>query len=574
MTCRSYITGAPKRVADILVQALIDMGVDHFFGVIGGPISPVFDAILMNPLATVVQSRQESGAAFAAMGYHRTSGRVPCVLVTAGPGATNLITGVAAADAERTPMVILAGDVAWAVKGGRLLQDSGPQGLNIEHLFDGVTRGAFRIRQPKSAVCHLIQALELATNPSRSGPVLVVVPIDQASVVTSSPSIVNTSRVHHDAYRVQTEAVIGIRDKILNAKRPLLVLGAGCRPYVQSIETLLAEFKVPFITTPRAKGVVSESHSCSLRHGGLAASVWAREYCRRGVDLAVVLGTDLDDCSIGQTPYVSEGGELIHVDLDASVFNRNLPTTLGIVADIDQFINTLTIATYGKSSLKLQDEVIEIKAGTAFDIPTFETCTSSIITPYRALADLQVASPNARFVTDIGEHMLFALHYLTSTDSQKFTIHLGIGSMGSGIGSSIGLSLADPSTRVICVCGDGGMQMNGMEVLTAKMHQLPILFAVFNDSRYNMVHHGYNQVYGREASFETPLIDFRDWGRSMGVSSERIHHPGEITSGLLDVLMQDGPAILDIRIDRSLRMVGGGRNEALQRMSQSANGEV
>jgi acetolactate synthase-1/2/3 large subunit len=561
-------TGMPKRVADTIVQTLVDAGVDHFFGVPGGPISPVFDAIMTNPEVTLIESRQETNAAFEAGGYHRACGEVPCVMVTAGPGATNVVTGVAAASTERTPMIILAGDVAWAAKGGRLLQDSGPQGIDLEGMFRGITRATIRIRQAKSAAAHIVEALQIATNQKNPGPVLVVISIDQASEVSSSHELRVTRLISPTDYQIPQDTVSDIIDKILEAERPLLVLGAGCRPFSQSLETLLSEFKIPFITTPRAKGVVSENHSCSLRHGGLAASMWAREYCRRGVDFALVLGTDLDDCSIGPTNYVREGGELIHVDLDARVFNRNLPTTIGLVTDVGHLLNQLIVRTFGKVHLELNQEVREIKQLPAFDVPDFEECTDPYITPYRALADLQQACPEAKFVTDIGEHMLFALHYLTATNPQKFTIHLGLGSMGSGICSAIGMAVGDRSSTVICVCGDGGMQMSGMEVLVAKQLGLRVLFAVFNDSRYNMVYHGYKQVYGRETPVESPLVDFRDWGMSMGITSERIHHPGEITPKLVSALLSKGPAILDIRINKELRVAGGGRNEALQRMSQ------
>jgi len=562
------LTSSIQRVADTIVQTLISSDIDHFFGVPGGPVSPIFDAILGNTAATIIESRQETGAAFAAGGYHRISGQVPCVMVTAGPGVTNVVTGVTAAYLEYTPMIVIAGDVAWAAKGARLLQDSGPQGIDIEGMFRGVTKATIRIRQAKSAAAHVRAAIQLATNTKKPGPVLIIVSIDISSVLETSPEI-QVTRCGLD-YRIESTTAQMICDKILHAERPLLVLGAGCRPFAQSLETLLSTFKVPFITTPRGKGVVSEKHSCSLRHGGLAASMWAREYCAKGVDFALVLGTDLDDCSIGPTKYIREGGELVHVDLDARVFNRNLPTTLGLVTDIGSLLNQLIVATCGEVALNLTEEVREIKSHSAFEVWDFETQPSVIITPYRALADLQYACPDARFVTDIGEHMMFALHYLTATNPKQFTIHLGLGSMGSGICSAIGMAIADRGTNVVCICGDGGMQMNGMEVMTAKMQNLPILFAIFNDSRYNMVYHGYKQVYGKETPVETPLIDFRSWGISMGIQSERINHSGEITPNLIEALLaKGGPAILDIRIDRNLRVAGGGRNEALQQMGQS-----
>jgi acetolactate synthase-1/2/3 large subunit len=355
------------------------------------------------------------------------------------------------------------------------------------------------------------------------------------------------------------------------AERPLLVIGAGCREHAPSLRRLVDTFNVPFVTTPQAKGLVSELHPRSLRHGGLGASIWARHYTTRGVDVALALGTDLDDCAVGPTPYVAPSGKLFHVDLDSAVFERNLPTELGIVADVGAFAEELSgvVARRGLRNAKATAQLRELRRESAFERADFESDQSPRITPQRAIADLQAAAGHeAAFITDIGEHMLFALHYLTARAPGSFTIHLGLGSMGSGICGAIGLALAAPERPVICICGDGGMQMAGMEVLVALKYGLPIVFAVFNDARYNMVYHGYRQVFGREANWDSPWTDFAAWARSMGLAGIRVNHPGEISAESLRRLRSAGrPVVLDIRIDREVRLTGGGRNESLQHMS-------
>lgn len=361
---------------------------------------------------------------------------------------------------------------------------------------------------------------------------------------------------------------------LVRAERPLIVLGAGCRRYAPLMRKLVDTLDVPFVTTPQAKGLVSENHPRSLRHGGLAASVWARAYTERGVDVALVLGTDLDDCSVGPTRYVRPGGALFHVDLDAAVFGRNLPTELGVRADIEAFTNDLCnlVMAEGLRHGFSGAVVRELKRQSAFEDPAFRQDPRPRISPARAIADLEAAcDPDTVFITDIGEHMLFALHYLTARGPDHFTIHLGLGSMGSGISGAIGLALARPERPVVCICGDGGMQMAGMEALVALKYQLPVVYAIFNDARYNMVYHGYKQVFGREAEWDSPWTDFAAWGRSMGMGGLRINHPGEITPALLRHMRSARvPTILDIRIDRDVRVKGGGRNEALQHMSMAA----
>jgi acetolactate synthase I/II/III large subunit len=552
-----------------LIRALVEAGVDTFFGIPGGPVGPVFDAILQVEGARLIESRHETAAAFAAADYYRASGRTPAVVVTAGPGATNVVTGVVSAHLERVPMLLICGDVAWATDGARLLQDSGPEGIGVEKLLANFTRATIRVGQSKTATTQGLAALSAAQNPQSPGPALLVLPI-QCSRGAASGASVSVASTDFQA-RPSAAVVDEIAAALTAAERPLLVIGAGCREHTRALRKLVDTFNVPFVTTPQAKGLVSEYHPRSLRHGGLAASMWAREYTARGVDVALALGTDLDDCAVGPTRYVKPGGKLYHVDLNSAVFDRNLPTELGVVADVGAFADDLAdaVARAGLWHATSGALVREVRQRSAFEKPDFASDESALITPQRAIADLQAAAgPGAAFITDIGEHMLFALHYLTAREPSSFTIHLGLGSMGSGISGAIGLALARPDRPVICVCGDGGMQMVGMEVLVALKYQLPIVFAVFNDARYNMVYHGYRQVFGREAAWDSPWTDFAAWARSMGLAGIRINHPGEISAERLSRLRAAGrPVVLDIRIDRDERVTGSGRTEALQQMS-------
>jgi acetolactate synthase-1/2/3 large subunit len=561
--------------AQHVVAALVDAGVDTFFGVPGGPVSPVFEAILGTPGARLVESRHESAAAFEAAGFHRATGRVAAVVASAGPGATNAVTGVASAHFEGVPMVVICGDVAWASGGQRLLQSGGPEGLDLEHMFASVTRAAIRVGQARSAATQALAALDRATDPADPGPALLVVPMDRgaASAAATRTEWRRAARAerHAPPRAALVEEVCGI---LTSAQHPLIVVGAGCRPYAAALRRLLDAFDIPFVTTPRAKGLVAETHPRSLRHGGLAASYWARAYTDVGVDAALVLGSDLDDCSVGPTPYVAPGGKLIHVDRDARVFHRNLPAHIGVVADVGAFIQAMLDAVshqgfHHGGATSLVRGVRDSRS--PFERPDYATDDAPLLRPHRAIADLErAAGPEARFVTDIGEHMLFALHYLTARGPDAFSIQLGFGSMGSGICSAIGLALGDPSRRVVCVCGDGGMQMAGMETLVALRERLPVIFAIFNDARYNMVFHGHRFVFGREARWDSPVVDFAAWARSMGIAATRINHPGELTAKRLDALSAGGgPVILDLRIDRDVRLSGAGRNEALQHMSVS-----
>jgi len=565
------VVPAFRTAAHALVEALVDEGVDTFFGVPGGPISPVCQAILDTRGARFVESRHETSAAFAAASFHRASGKVPAVVVTAGPGASNVVTGVANAHLGRVPMIVLCGDVAWATGGGLLLQDTGPEGLHIEAMIGHLCRSTARVARSQSASSQAVAMVRAARGPI-PGPALCIVPMDRGrSDVAPRPAIC-ASEVEASE-RVPHAAVATTAAWLTEARRPLIVIGSGCRGAEREVRRLVDALNVPFVTTPQAKGLVSERHPRSLRTGGMAASLWARAYTAGGVDATLVLGSDYDDVSVGPTPYVAEGGRLVHVDLDATVFHRNVEAALPVVADAGAFAEALARHVMERGCVHPDGRRLarEARDRSPFDAPDAGADAREPIAPHRAVLDLEAAvDGSARFITDIGEHMLFALHYLTADDPDRFHIHLRLGSMGSGIAGAVGLGLADPRRRVVCICGDGGMQMNGMELLVAADLGLPIVYAVFNDARYNMVHHGMRQLYERGGSdWETRWIDFATWASAMNVPSLRVTRPGQLTPELLDRLMRSGPGpvVLDVRIDRDVRIRGGGRVEALQRMS-------
>jgi acetolactate synthase-1/2/3 large subunit len=303
----------------------------------------------------------------------------------------------------------------------------------------------------------------------------------------------------------------------------------------------------------------------------MGASIWARRYTASPVDVCVALGTDLDDTSMGPTRYVGDGGTLVHVDLDARVFGRNVPTALGVNADLGLFAAALRkeVTSAGLANRPARLALLDARSVSPFDVPEASTDDAFPLQPHRLVTDLETAvQGRARFVTDIGEHMLFALHYLTADSPQAFHIQLNLGSMGSGIAGAIGLALADPARSVVCITGDGCMQMAGMEALVAVRERLPVLFVVFNDGRYNMVHHGMRQIFGAAAPYDAPPVDFAAWAGALGMPAAVVSRAGELTRDLLDSLSaQGGPALIDARIDAARRLRGGGRVEALQRMS-------
>lgn len=562
-------------VADNIIQFLVRSDITTFFGIPGGPISPIFDSILRCPQANLIESRHETSAAFAAASYFEETGKVAAVIVTAGPGGTNAVTGIASAFLKKIPILLICGDVAWAEKGERLVQDCGPDGTNMESIYASVTRKTLRINHAQTACMNLASALDVFKHPIHPGPVLVMLPMQVASQKSEEHSVMTRSAFAHETLDLNT--LFNVLELLKSARKPLIVIGNGCRKISKEIGQLVNKAGIPFVTTPQAKGLISENHPMSLRNGGLAASGWVRKYVNEGddIDVCLALGTDLDDCATGPTRYVRPTTKLIHVDKDPIVFNRNFKTFLPVKAELASFTKQLLALLEQEpvSNLNWKLAIEEIKFHSPFDFPNYQEDTSDRITPHRAIADLQAAMPSStRYISDIGEHMLFALHYLTIQQSGKFHLHLNLGSMGSGIAGAIGLAIGNPHQPVVCICGDGGMQMNGMEILVAKKRKLPVIYAIFNDGRYNMVYHGFKTLYEYEHDWDTPPIDFTAWAASMGINAFTIEHPGDLTETMInESLKNPGPLVLDIRIDKGVRISGAGRNEHLQYMSVQKN---
>lgn len=566
---RPEVTPQQRTAAESIIDLLCDQGLDTYFGLPGGPIIPIFDAILTNPRARLIEPRHETYGTFAAMGYHRASGKVPVVVVTAGPGATNVVTGVVAAHMERVPMLVICGDVPWAATGRKMFQDTGEDGIGIGRMLKGVSRAVVRVAQPQSASSQVCAALQAATNPANPGPAVVVISIDRAGSKTNPPRVF--AQPQASTVPPPDESVLReVCGRLTRAHRPLILVGAGCRNSAQRIIHLAEVLGVPFATTPQAKGILSEAHPLSLGTCGVGASLWARRYIGTGPDACLVLGTDLDDMSTTGTPPIGSGGFLVHVDQDPAVFARNVPTALAVVHDVGAFASAA--ASFAAGSGARRDSLAllrEVRAETPFDVEDFAKDESTPIAPHRAIADLSSSlGANAVFVTDIGEHTLFALHYLKIEPPRSFVVHLGLGSMGSGIASAIGQALGNPESQVVCICGDGGMEMAGMELLVAVKLRLPIIYAVFNDARYNMVYHGYRMTFGRDAAWDSAPVDFAGWADAVGARGQRIERPGQITAELLRSLTRGGsPAVLDIRHDASMRIRNGGRAESVRDMA-------
>lgn len=551
------------RTADLLVDILVEAGVEVIFGLPGGPIAPIHDALLDRPEIRTITTRHEAGAVFAAAGYAQATGKLGVVVVTAGPGVLNTMTGLASAHCDGLPVLILAGEVARARFGQGAVQEGTSDGLDVVHMVRSITKFAAQAGDPNTAASVLRRAIATACA-GRRGPAVVTLPMDVATAEPRPPVLEYSSRVE---LTTRPESFTAAACALANAERGLLLVGSGARwgRGPELVRELAERLQIPVMTTPKAKGVLPEDHPLSLGVFGWGGHTSASEYLGAGVDVLMAIGTSLGESSTDSwSKELAPSDHFIQLDVEAARIGRNYPITLGLVDTVEGAIPQI-LARLGqvKSRLARRFGVRRHESGAELLVGP-----EGRISPQRALWELQRALPkDTLFTSDIGSHMFFALHHLEIRSPRGFMMMLGLGSMVSGIGASVGAKVGRPEVPVVSICGDGCFSMGLGDVATATQQQLPILFAVLNDERYGMVEVGNRAIYGRTPSFATPM-SISQLAEGVGATAVVVERPGEILKLDLLALSANRPLVLDIRIDRKVRLQDA-RLEWLKEMAKT-----
>lgn len=552
-----------KRAADVLIDILIASGVDTVFGLPGGTIAPLHDALLDRPEVRVITTRHESGAMFAAAGYARMTGKLGVVLVTSGPGILNSLTGAASAYCDGLPVLLLAGEVPRQVFGRNALQEGSANHLDIVGMCRHISKLALQVPRPDVAPAMLKRAIMTALS-GRKGPVIMTLPLDVTSAQICVPELTSEVGISYALDSVEmSRAIRDAAQALRTAQRPVIFAGSGARwgRAPELLRELAERLQIPVITTPKGKGVFPESHPLSLGifgHGGHPSST---AYLSGGIDTLLVVASGLTDpATDGWSDLLKPTRDFIQIDADVMQLGRNYPVTQGLVGAADSLLEKLN------HRLRLEKRP-PAKFGVEryLDPETCEFGPEGRITPQRALWELQKTMPaDTIYTSDIGEHLLFATHYLQIDDPQGFLIMTGLASMGSGIAGAIGARLAFPDRPAVAICGDGCYSMGLGDVAVAARDSIPLLVAVLNDERYGMVEIGHEAVYGRRAPYPAGPMDVLQLARGVGAAAKRIEHAGQILELDLIKLLGRGPVVLDISIDREVKMPKNQRNESLR----------
>lgn len=540
--------GTKRRAADVLVDMLAEAGVEVVFGLPGGVISPVHDALLDSPIRCVT-TRHESGALFAAAGYARSTGKLGVALVTSGPGALNALTGLASAWCDGIPLLLLVGEVPRPAQGKGVLQDGSAHGLNLVAMASQVSKLAAEVPRAEQ-LPHLLSRAMTAALTGRRGPAVLTLPMDVSTAVITPPRCAGAMRLETTLPTAELDEVLRLFSQ---AARPLILAGSGVRggraPAL--LRGVAERLRCPVATTPKGKGVFPEDHPLALGVFGLGGHPSVRSYLEPGIDLLLALGTSLGDLATDRfTPHLQGSGAFIHVDIDPGQIGKSYAPTHALAADAAVFLSGLErrlAASWQVFGNGFQGGIVRhaLPPSTARDR----------LAPQEVLAEIQAILPaDTLYTADSGEHFLFATHYLEINHPDAFLVMSGLGSMGQSIGAAIGAQLAFPGRTCAAIVGDGCFAMNAFEVATAAAEGLPLRIFVFNDGCLAMVENGHETVYGRRPRYPTGPMDVCRIAAGLGAETFVSRQPGDLIAHSDLLRHHPGPVVVDVRIDPRIRL--------------------
>ncbi|MGN5652713.1 thiamine pyrophosphate-binding protein [Bacillus sp. Brlt_9] len=525
------------RAARNVLEYLIANEVKHIFGIPAGSVNAFFDELYDMPELTPIVAKHEGAASYMAAAYAKYTNHLSVCIGCSGPGATNLVTGAANAMREHLPVLFITGAVPRNTVGLNASQE-----LDVEPVFRSVTKYSVTINDVKDVLKEVALAIEIALS-GVPGPVHIAIPIDiqhENIEIVEMPPLPKRLPIVPDLCTIEETA-----RELVKREKGYIFVGQGIRNSVESLIEVAELLNWPIITTPQAKGYIPEEHPLLVGVFGFAGHEAASALINEGDGKALLIVGS----SLGETATNNYNGNLIkdrfsvQMDFEQSVFNRKYKVDIPVLGDINL---SLLMLIEELKTLGLQKESTELTVEKKKEEENTEEYNTKNV-----LLTLQKCLPSTtRYSIDIGEFMAYVIHHMKVVDIDTYNINVHFGAMGTGIGSAIGSKLAEPGRPVVCITGDGCFFMHGMEILTAKEYNLPILFVVMNNARLGMVYHGHSLQFRRtHPSFEQESINISAMAAAMNIPSYRITELEDINQGVIDGLMNsNGPAVLEVAL--------------------------
>ena len=550
--------------ADALVDALIRVGAEHIFGLPGGAVLPLYDALYTRPELRHILARHEQGAGHAAQGYAAATGKVGICLATSGPGATNLVTPLADANMDSVPMVAITGNVPSSAIGSDAFQEA-----DIRSIAMPVTKHSFLVTDPAKIGPTIASAFRLAST-GRPGPVLVDVSKD---ALTAQTQRLTAGDLRLPGYRPATQAADEkVRDAVAlmtSSRRPVLYVGGGTVRAGAHRELLaLAELTgIPVVTTLMARGVFPDSHPQHMGMPGMHGTVAAVGALQKS-DLIIALGARFDDRVTGVRESFAPHATVIHADIDPAEIGKVRDVAVGLLGDCRSTIAALALEFRRQveaGNVPDYTEWVSFCERTRARYPlSYDAPPAGEVAPQQVIQRLgEIAGPDAIFTSGVGQHQMWAAHYLGFERPNTWINSGGLGTMGYSVPAAMGAKVGRPDATVWSIDGDGCFQMTNQELATCAVEGIPIKVAIINNGALGMVRQWqtlfYNERYSNTGLRGTPakpeartpihVPDFVMLARSYGCEALRCEDPADIDRTIETAMaVDDVPVVVDFRV--------------------------
>ena len=553
-----------------LIDSLMRHGVKHIFGYPGGAILPIYDELYRAEARGGIQHilvRHEQGASHAADGYARATGQVGVCFATSGPGATNLVTGIATAHMDSIPMVVVTGQVALASIGTDAFQETDIYGITLP-----IVKHSYVVRDQKDMARIVAEAFHIATT-GRPGPVLIDVPKDVA-LGQFDYYPVEPNSVKLPGYRPtvkgnprQINAAVHL---IREAQRPLLYVGggaisAGAHPEIQQ---LAQSFQIPVTTTLMGKGSFDENHPLALGMLGMHGTAYAN-FAVSECDLLIAVGARFDDRVTGKLDEFASRAKVIHIDIDPAEVGKNRAPEVPIVGDVrNVLIDLLRRCQETDTGMPIQTQAwLERINRWREDYPLIVPQYPDSLAPQEVIVELTRQAPDAYYTTDVGQHQMWSAQFLKN-GPRKWISSAGLGTMGFGMPAAMGVKVALPNDEVICISGDASFQMNLQELGTLAQHHINVKTVIINNGWQGMVRQWQEAFYGERYSssnMQVGMPDFVLLAQAFGIKGMAVRSRDELKDAIAEMLAHDGPVIVNAYVTKDENcypMVAPGKSNA------------
>jgi len=537
--------------AQAIVKSLQAEGVEVVFGYPGGVVLPLFDALYEAEGIRVILTRHEQGAAHAADAYARVTGKTGVVIVTSGPGAANTVTGIANAYMDSVPLVVITGQVATHVLGTDAFQETDITGITIP-----ITKHNYLVDDAEEIPEIMAEAFHIAST-GRPGPVLIDLPVDisRGELTFKYPERVNLPgykpTVKGHAKQIKDAAAL-----IAKARKPLLYVGGGVLSSnaAKELKELAELMQLPVVTTLMGKGAFPEDHHLFVGMPGMHGGKYTN-YAITETDLLFGIGVRFDDRVTGKLSTFASKAKILHADIDPAEIGKNRAVDLPIVGDAKQVLAGIIAELRKMNAEPRTDAWMRVIDDWRTRYPFHYHTHEDVIMPQYAVERVRELTKDRPTVycTEVGQNQMWSCQYLKIREPRTWASSGGLGTMGFGLPAAIGAQLGRPDHLVIDIAGDGSIQMNSQELATAAINKLPVKVVILNNGYLGMVRQWQELFYESRYSSSTlpqDCPDFVKLAEAYGAFGVRATTPAELDAALIAAFEFDGPAIVDVRVER------------------------